>query len=126
MRYIAFLTLMTLFGWSAQAQDYAAISDAFSDGNATALGRLMDATVEMDMEGSSSKVGRSDAENKLRTFFMDHEPRHFEVVHKGVSPSDVHYCIGQLSSSGGAYRVTLYLRKSMDQYLIQSLEIEQE
>jgi len=124
MRYLALITTTLLFSLSLQAQNFEGISDAFSDGNARALGRLLDASVEYSLNGDMSTIGRSEAENKMRSFFMDNEPRNFEIVHKGVSQSDVHYCIGQLVSSGGPYRVTLYLHKSIDTYLIQSIEIE--
>ncbi|MEQ9188384.1 MAG: DUF4783 domain-containing protein [Cryomorphaceae bacterium] len=125
MRYLALITFILFLSFNLCAQDYAVISKAFSDGNATELGRLFDTSVEYSVDGATSNLDRSDAENKMRTFFMDNEPRNFEIVHKGVSKqSDVHYCIAQLSSSGGDYRVMLYLHKSMDTYLIQSIEIE--
>lgn len=108
------------------AQDYEAVEDAFSDGNATALSNLFDATVEIDMLGKISSVGRGDAENKMRTFFMEHEPRNFDIVHKGVSQSDVHYCIAQLMTSDGVFRITLYLHKTGDRYLIHNIEIEED
>lgn len=125
MRYLALITMTLLLGFNLHAQDYGVISKAFSDGNATELGRLFDAAVEYSVDGATSNLDRSEAENKMRSFFIDNEPRNFEIVHKGVSKhSDVHYCIAQLSSSGGNYRVMLYLHKSMDTYLIQSIEIE--
>ena len=126
MKKFTFLLVLTFLATALFAQDYDAIADAVSDGNASALGRMFDASVEFSQGDELSTLGRSDAENRMRTFFMDNEPKHFEIVHKGESKSDVHYCMGQLITSTGGYRLTLYLRRSIDTYLIQSIEIEHE
>ena len=111
---------------SLSAQDYTSIDNAFSEGNASTLSKSFDSTVEYSVDGKTSSIGRSDAENKMRSFFLDHEPRNFEIVHKGESKSDVHYFISQLITSNGSFRITAYLHKSVDEYLIQSIEIEKD
>jgi hypothetical protein len=122
-RIILFFTAVLLSSF-LMAQDFDKVTEAFSKGNATALGQLMDNTLEFAMDGKTSNISKSDAENRLRSFFMDCEPRNFESVHKGVSKSDVHYMIGQLYTSKGVYRVTFYMHKAISDYVIQSLEIE--
>ena len=87
---LAFIVSMTV---SLSAQDYTSIDNAFSEGNASTLSKSFDSTVEYSVDGKTSSIGRSDAENKMRSFFLDHEPRNFEIVHKGESKSDVHYFI---------------------------------
>ncbi|MEZ4720754.1 MAG: DUF4783 domain-containing protein [Flavobacteriales bacterium] len=118
---MTFLLMLPLFGFS---QDYDQISSAFSQGNASVLGKMFDAKVEYTSDGKEQSLGRGDAENKLRSFFMSHTPRNFSVVHKGVSQNDLHYLIGELATSSGSYRATVYLHKSGENYLIQSLELE--
>ena len=107
-------------------QDYDKLSDAFSNGDATSIGRMLDATVDYSEDDVDQKIGRSDSENKLRSFFMANTPRSFKKVHEGVSSNDVHYMIGDLYTSTGTFRVTLYLYKAGEQYLIQSIEIEKQ
>jgi len=124
MKKYATLVLLIFLTVSLSAQDYTSIDNAFSEGNASVLSKSFDSTVEFSIEGKSSSIGRSDAENKMRSFFLDHEPRNFEIVHKGESQSDVHYFISQLITSNGSFRITAYLHKSVDKYLIQSIEIE--
>lgn len=118
---LTFLLVAPFVGFS---QDYDKISAAFSEGNASALGKMFDAKVEYTVDGKEQSLGRSDAENKLRSFFMSHSPRSFSVVHKGVSQNDLHYLIGEMNTSNGAYRATVYLHKAGEGYLIRSLEIE--
>jgi len=126
MKRIATLVSIIFLTFSLSAQDYTAIDNAFSEGNASALSKSFDSTIEFSIDGKSSSIGHSDAENKMRSFFLDHEPRNFEIVHKGKSKSDAHYFISQLVTSNGSYRITAYLHKSIDQYLIQTLEIEKD
>ncbi len=108
------------------AQDYEKLSDAFSNGDATSIGRLFDATIDYTENEQDQKLGRSNSENKLRFFFMTNTPRSFKKVHEGVSSNDVHYMIGDLFTSSGTFRITLYLNKTGEQYLIQSIEIEKQ
>lgn len=108
------------------AQDYEKLSDAFSNGDASSIVRMLDATVDYTEDGKDQKIGRGDSENKLRSFFMANTPRSFKKVHEGVSSNDVHYMIGDLFASSGTFRVTLYLNNSGEEYLIQSIEIEKQ
>lgn len=126
MKKYAILVFIVFLAASLSAQDYTSIDNAFSEGNASVLSKSFDSTVELSLDGKLSSLGRSDAENKMRSFFLDHEPRNFEIVHKGESKSDVHYFISHLVTSNGSFRITAYLHKSVDEYLIQSLEIEKD
>lgn len=123
MRKFLFLILL-LAAQSAFAQDFERIANAFSAGNATEIGKMLDASVDYTVDGKESVLGRGDAENKLRSFFLEQPPRDYNMVHKGVSQNDVHYVIGELITSKGTYRVTVYLHKSGADYVIQSLDIE--
>jgi hypothetical protein len=120
-------TLVILFSTlSGFSQDFDRIIKAFSEGNVSQLSPILDATVDLSVDDRSAKLGRSDAENQLRSFFMIHTPRSMKAMHKGVSENDVHYMISQLMTSDGAYRVTVYIYKSGESYLVQSIEIEKE
>ncbi|MEX2595509.1 MAG: DUF4783 domain-containing protein [Salibacteraceae bacterium] len=122
------ITIIFAFGLSngLLSQDFANVKDAFSKGNASDLGRALSNSIEYTSQGKTNTISKSDAENRLRSFFMDHEVRDFESMHKGVSQSDVHYMIGQLHTSKGAFRVTIYMHKDISDYVIQSIEIEKD
>lgn len=95
-----------------------------SSADISTITKSLDATVDYTFDGKEETLGRSDAENRLRSFFMGNEPRSFNQVHTGVSKNDVHYMIGELFTSSGVFRTTIYVAKSGENYLIQSLEIE--
>lgn len=121
-----FTPLFCLISFLTLGQDYEGISNSFSTANTTGLSRLFDATVEVNIHAKEETLKKSDAEARLRTFFSGNQPKAFTIVHKGVSQKEIHYMIGQLTTATGTHRVTVYMHKSGEGYLIQSLEIEQE
>ena len=110
----------------SMAQDYKGISDAFRGGNASALAAYFQTNLEYSDGGRSEELERSEVERRIKRFFQDHEPTDFDIVHKGVSASDVHYCIAELKANSGDFRITLYLHPSEKTYRIKSIEIESE
>lgn len=119
------IPILCLLSSMAFAQDYDKISQAFKVGNVTDISAMFDVDIDCSLEGKEETLTKADAERKLRSFFLAHSPRGFSMVHKGVSQNDVHYIIGELATSTGDYRTTIYLHKSGNTYLIQSLEIEE-
>lgn len=108
----------------AQAQEFDPVAKAFEKGNAAELRKYLASTIELSIDGEEMEVGRGDAENQIRSFFDSHPPKSFSVLHSGVSDSDVKYMIGSYLSSNGGFRVSVYMRKEADKYVIQSLEVE--
>jgi hypothetical protein len=117
---LAFISVM------AFSQDFDKITSAFGNGNVSELVPLLAATVDISIDDEVLKLGRSDAKARLRTFFLNHSPSSMKVVHKGVSKNDVHYMISALQTNDATFRVTVYIHKNGQEYLIQSLEIEKE
>jgi len=116
----------TLFAFSLSAQDYDRIANAFATGNAGDVSRMCSERIDYSTEGKERSISKSETEINLKAFFKSNEPNGFKTVHKGVSQSDVRYIIAELNTRNGKYRVTIYLRKSGEEYLIQSLEIEKQ
>ncbi len=123
MRTAAFIILLIL-PFSILAQDYAKLGQAFTDGNTSAVGKWLSPLVDLSLEGKTQSLGRGDCKSKIQAFFNENSPRSFTKVHEGVSGNDVHYMIGELSTSTGIYRVTVYLQKSGEEFEIQSMEID--
>jgi len=116
--------ILCLAALAGTGQSYTAVSDAFTAGNAAELAKLFDTNLDISINGSEETLKKNEAEGRIRTFFIEHAPKGFNIVHKGVSQNDIHYLIGQLTTSTGVFRVTVYLHKTGEEYFIQSLEIE--
>ena len=103
------------------------ISRAISTGDADALGRFFDESVEIAVADEEDVYDKGKAIAIVRNFFARHKPRSFSQVHQGTSKgNESQYCIGNLVTEGAAYRVYLYMQVSGDRYLIQELRFDEE
>lgn len=108
----------------AQAQSFAAISNAIKQGNASALAANFQSNVEITIKDASNSYSKSQAEMVLKNFFSSNQPRSFAIAHEGTSPEGSKYFIGNLSTSGGNYRVYVYAKSVSGAFSIQEIRIE--
>ena len=118
------LVLFIALPFSLFSQDYAGLSKAFSHGDATAIAKMFAEQVELSIENDVVSESTIASQKELRTYFMSHTPKSFKMVHNGVSGNNVHYMIGELTTSKGGSRVTTYLVEKGEIFEIQSIEIE--
>lgn len=105
------------------------ISRAISAGDVSTLEKYFDETVEIAILGDEDIFERARATDLLKTFFAKNQPKAFSQVHQGASKSnDSIYCIGNLTTSAGLFRVYIYLHTEDDsgKYLIQELRFDKE
>lgn len=126
MNKIILTLIISLVTFCSYSQDFEKVRVALENGNVTELSSMLDATIDLTIDDKDYNIGRGEADNKLRSFFVDHQPRSVKLIHKGVSKNGVHYMIGELNASTGFYRVTVYMHEAAGQFLIQSLELEKE
>lgn len=104
-----------------------AITKAISDGNATALGSYFDKNVEIAVLDNEDVYSKTEAINVVKNFFAKNKPESFSQVHQGTSKGkDSKYCIGNLVSGKGTYRVYVYMKVSGGDFLIQELRFDKE
>ncbi len=111
----------------AQAQSIGDITKALGSGNTAALASMMDTEVELSLLGDENLYSRDQARQKLETFFASNPPSGFSQVHQGSSKSDnAEYCIGNLTTSTGVYRLYIYVVKKGDKMVLQELRFDRE
>jgi hypothetical protein len=109
------------------AAGLADISRALGSGNADALGQYLDNSVEISVLDQENVYTKAQAVQVIRQFFTKNPPRNFSLVHQGASKgSDSEYCIGNLTTANGSFRVYLYMKVTGTNYLIQELRFDQE
>jgi hypothetical protein len=109
------------------AQDLAGLNKALNGGNADALGAYFDATIELAILEEEGMFNKSQAVQKVRRFMNQNDVQSFTEMHQGASrSSDSQYIIGNLKTSGGTYRVYLYLAKSNGKIIIQEFRLDSE
>ena len=101
------------------------ISQAISNGDANALASHFDATVELAILDDEDMYSKAEAKGKVNAFFAKARPKSYSQVHKGSSKGqDSQYCIGNLTTTSGNYRVYIYLKVKGAKTVIQEMRFD--
>jgi hypothetical protein len=101
----------------------AVIVAAFKAGNAAKIAAYFSENVDLSILESENLYSRSQAEQILKNFFVNHKPIDFTIVHKGKSGQS-EYFIGELTCSDAIFRVTLNSKSDGSVREITALTIE--
>lgn len=115
-------TVATIFT-TLTAISFSEILEAIKKGDATEVAKFFDTTVEITLPGKSNSYSKSQAEIVLRDFFNSNSVKDFEIIHKSESAGS-QYCIGNLKTSNGQYRVTIYMKQKGDKQVLQEIRFE--
>lgn len=96
---------------------------ALRSGSAERLARHFDQAVDITLPEKSNTFSKGQAELVLRDFFAQQKVRNFVVQHSGSNPTS-NFIIGTLSTAGGDFRTTVFIRQRGDKQLIQGVEIQ--
>ena len=103
------------------------ITAALNSGNAETLGGYFDEAMELSILEEEGIYNKSQALQKVKRFLSSNKVSSFTEVHQGASrSSDSQYVIGDLKTSGGTYRVYLFLTNSNGKMIIQELRFDRE
>ena len=104
-----------------------AITQAISQGDATALSAFFDESVEISILDKDDVYAKADATGIIRQFFSQYRPSGWSTVHKGAARNnDSQYCIGNLTANGQTFRVYIYMKEKNGRQLIQELRFDRE
>lgn len=99
------------------------IIEALKEGKAKEIAKFFDNTVEITIADKNNSYSRSQAEMVLHDFFLNNHAKDFQVIHQ--SENEVSwYCIGNLTTTSGLFRTTIYLKQKGNKPLIQELRFE--
>ena len=98
---------------------------SFKAGNAAELAKFFHTNVELIILEEEDVYSRSQAEQIIRKFFIDHKPEAFKIIFQGGKENS-RYAIGSLTTPGKTYRVYLLMKKQDGSPLIHQLRIEEE
>ena len=97
---------------------------AFKNGNAEKIALKFNDNVDLSIDGKEDLYSNSQSEQILKTFFLQHKPKDFKLIHKGKSGQN-EYIIGELISDL-VYRVTINSKVIKGVNKIISLTIEKD
>ena len=119
---LMFLPLLA-YAQSGMAQ----ITQALHSGDIETLGSYFDESMELSILEEEGIYNKGQALQKVKRFLSNNTVNSFTEVHQGASrSSDSQYVIGDLKTSGGTYRVYLFLTNSNGKMIIQELRFDRE
>lgn len=121
-KYLTILPVFFLLAFTT-TNSISEIINAFKEGNASAISASFDQTVEITFLSQNNSYSKSKAQKVLQDFFAANTVRDFKVLHKSDSGGSA-YFIGNLITSNGNFRVTVYAKEKNGKILIQELRIE--
>jgi len=111
----------------ALADIYTDISNAIRSGDAKAVARYFNNTVDLTILDQEEVYSKAQAEQILRDFFSKNAPRSFTLIHKGVSKEGAKYAIGTLITAQGIeYRTYFFVKQTTTGEQIQELRFEKQ
>lgn len=122
--------IVTAFTMSAAALNPGAagpfedVVSSIKSGDASSLSRYLDNTVEINISGKSSSYSKSQAEIILKDFFSKNQVKSFELIHQGEGGGGSRFGIGNMGTSGGAYRTSFFLQKKGGSMVLNELRFE--
>ncbi|MBK8723999.1 MAG: DUF4783 domain-containing protein [Saprospiraceae bacterium] len=101
------------------------IFKAIGSGDITTLSSYFDENVEVYMEGNQEVLSKTEATEMIKNFLNRNKPKSFVQAHQGASKGkDAQYCIGDLSTINGTFRVYIYLKNTGSSYIIQEIRFD--
>ena len=94
-------------------------------GNAKEMSNYFISNIDLTVDDADDVYSRAQAEMIISKFFTDNPPSGFEIRHEGKSKMEDLYRIGKLSTKNGTYRVTFFMKKEGDKFMIKQLRIEE-
>jgi len=108
----------------AQADMKDQVTAAIGSGDVNALSTKLVDNVDLTVLSTSDYYSKAQATGILRKFFDEHEPKTLRIEHEGTSKMGDRYCIGQLTTANGVFRVTFFLKKTGEVTQVKQLRIE--
>ena len=100
------------------------VVSAIKKGDAAGLSRFMDNSIDITMSGKSASYSKAQAEIILKDFFAKNQVKSMEVIHKVESNNGSVMAVGNMSTSGGNYRTTIYVLKKGNNTVLNELKFE--
>lgn len=123
MKRYLLLVILFIIASSFATISFTQIINALKSGNSKEISRYFDTTIEITLPAKSNSYSKSQGELVLKDFFNDNPVKGFEIIHESENGNS-QYCIGNLSTSNGTYRTTIFVKQKGEKQVIQELRFE--
>lgn len=108
----------------AQEEDVQKLVEAMKDNNVEILTSMFDQSIEVVTPYADGVYSQKQAAQVLKSFFSKHPCSSFELGHTGNSSGGSKFVIATYVSGSNTYRLSVFLKKAGEGYLIQGLSFE--
>ncbi len=118
---------LLLMGFASPQQDiFSDFESAIAGGNASKFSNYLSSSVELELPGEVEGIySKQQTVVILNRFFDKYPPTAFTLVHRGSSASGSKFAVGDYTTGEEkTFRVTVFVKKQGDNYLIQEIEFE--
>lgn len=120
---IIILTSFILLSSFSNSQMIDEVISSLKSGKAEQLSSLFDKNIEIALPESNNSYSKNQATAVIKDFFMLHQVKNFEVLHKGEN-GESQFCIGMLYTRNGTFRTTIYIKQKLDKKVVQEIRFE--
>ena len=116
---------LALMSAKLPADIFKEIENAISLGNARMMESYMNTSIELETPTSKGIYSRGQAQLIIDKFFQKYPPISFTISQKGHSSGGSRFAVGNYNSTRErTFRVTIFVKKSGTDYLIQEIKFE--
>lgn len=123
MKKIILSFIILIVASSFVKESFSDIINAIKSGDATQVSKYFDNTVEITFPEKSNSLNKKQAQIVLSDFFSQNPVKDFKVIHQSEKAGS-EYCIGNLITSNGVFRTTIFTKQKDGKELIQELRFE--
>jgi antitoxin component YwqK of YwqJK toxin-antitoxin module len=121
-KYLLYLFVLIISS-SFAVISFTQIVSAVKSGNATEVSKYFDNSVEITLPDKSNSYSKSQAQLVLQEFFKNNPVKDFKIIHQSENTGS-EYCIGNLTTTNGVFRTTIFVKQKGQKDLVQELRFE--
>lgn len=124
---IAIVLGFTFLSLAKPQQDvFLDFESAVAAGNAKSFSNYLSSSVELELPGEEEGIySKQQTIVILNRFFDRYPPTSFKIVHQGSATSGSKFAVGDYTTGEEkTFRVTVFIKKQSNRYLIQEIEFE--
>jgi len=99
------------------------VERGFRTANAKMIAQHFAPNIDISLMDKDNLYSKSQAEQVLKTFFLENKPTKFTIIHQGKSAATQYY-IGSLGTDKGSFRITVNIKLTSKKDFISHLTIE--
>ncbi|PSR04382.1 MAG: DUF4783 domain-containing protein [Bacteroidetes bacterium SW_10_40_5] len=108
----------------AQADIFDNLAVAVKSGNAKEVSKFLGSKVDIQIMKEEDVYNKTKAETRLKEFFTKHQPKKFNLIHKGSSKDGSKFAIGKLHTDRGVFRTYFFVKEEGNSMRVKEIRFE--